>query len=228
MLEKTQGIVINYVRLRETSIVINIYTEAFGMRSYIENGIRSAKSKNKIALFQPLTILDLVVFEKNSKGLKRIAEVKCNFPFHSLPYDISKSSIALFLAEVLKKCLKEETPNPILFSFLSHSLTYLDESKTDFGNFHLIFLIKLASYLGFSPDTADQVLIEFQSVNHRPFNPELIQIFNELLKVNYETSIRISRMQRADLLDILLSFYKIHIDGFGETKSHIVLKEVLE
>ncbi len=87
--------------------------------------------------------------------------------------------------------------------------------------------MKLCSYLGFSPETSDQVLIEFQALNIRPFNPELITLFNQLLKVNYNDNLKLTRHQRADLLDIILSFYKIHVEGFGEIKSHIVLKEVL-
>ena len=227
MLEKTRGIVINYVKLRETSIVVNIYTEGFGIRSYIENGIRTAKSKNKIALFQPLTLLDLVVFENEKKGLKRISEVKCSQPYQTLPYDITKSSIALFLAEVLKKCLKEEESNPPLFNFLQYSFAYLDEPHTEIGNFHLIFLVKLSQYLGFSPETADQVLVEFQAVNKRPFHAELAENFNQILKLNYEDLLKLNRNQRADILDIILNLYKIHIENFGEIKSHIVLKEVL-
>jgi DNA repair protein RecO (recombination protein O) len=227
MLAKTQGIVINFIKLRETSIVVNIYTEAFGIRSYIENGIRTAKSKNKIALFQPLTQLDLVVFERENKGLKRISEVKCAQPYHTLPYDIAKSSIALFLAEILKKCLKEEESNPPLFYFLVKSFSFLDEPLAEIKNFHLIFLIKLAAYLGFSPETADQVLIEFQAVNFRPFNADLIALFNQLLLLDFDEDMKLNRSERADLLDIILSFYKIHIDNFGEIKSKDVLKEVL-
>jgi DNA repair protein RecO (recombination protein O) len=227
MLEKTRGIVINYIRLRETSIVVNIYTESFGIRSYIENGIRSAKSKNKIALFQHLTFLDLVVFEKESKGLKRIQEVKCSQPFQTLPYDIGKSSIALFLAEILKKCLKEEEANPPLFNFLMYSFSYLDEPNIDFANFHLIFLIKLSAYLGFSPETSEQVLLEFQAVNLRPFSSQIYTVFNQILGQEYNDNLKISRAERAELLEILLSFYKIHVEGFGDIKSHVVLKEVL-
>ena len=228
MLQKTRGIVLNYIRLRETSIVVNIYTEEFGIRSYIENGIRSSKSKNKIALFQPLTILDMVVFEKESKGLKRISEIKCNQPYQSLPYNILKSSIALFLAEALKKTLKEEESNVPLFNFLVYSFGFLDELESEISNFHLIFLVKLSSYLGFSPETSEQVLHEFQLVNLRPFNAELMIAFNELLASDYHSGLKINRTQRAELLDILLSFYKIHIDGFGDLRSHAVLKEVLE
>lgn len=227
MLEKTLGIVINHTKFKETSIVVNIYTEQFGIRAYIENGIRSAKSKNKIALFQPLTLLEMVVFENDKKSIKRLSEIKCSHPFQTIPYEIGKSSIALFLAEILKKCLKEEEPNFQLFNFLSNSILYLDNPNAEYSNFHLIFLVKLAAYLGFSPETADQVLIEFQAVNYKPFHTELITQFNQLLAKNFGEKMEINRHQRSDLLDIILSFYKIHMEGFGTLKSNLILKEVL-
>jgi DNA repair protein RecO len=108
MLSKTQGIVISYMRYRETSIVVNVYTSEMGICSYIENGVRSAKAKHKMALFQPLTLLDLEVYHKPGKGLHRISEAKCFFPYQAIPFDIAKSSLALFLSEVLSKVLKEE------------------------------------------------------------------------------------------------------------------------
>ncbi len=227
MLEKTNGIVINHTKFKETSIVVNIYTEQFGIRSYIENGIRSAKSKNKIALFQPLTLLEMVVFENEKKNLKRLSEIKCSHPFQTIPYEIGKSSIALFLAEILKKCLKEEESNPPMYNFITNSILFLDHPNCEISNFHLIFLVKLSAFLGFSPETADQVLAEFQAINFKPFNTELINQFNALLSKNYVDKFSINRQQRADLLDIILSFYKIHIDGFGVLKSNLILKEVL-
>jgi DNA repair protein RecO (recombination protein O) len=228
MLKKTLGIVINYTKFKETSIVTNIYTEQFGIRTYIENGVRSAKSKNKIALFQPLTLVDMVVFENEKKSIKRISEIKCNHPFQTIPYEIGKSSIALFLAEVLKKCIKEEETNAPLYTFLNDSILYLDSPISDYSNFHLTFLIKLSAFLGFSPETADQVLEEFQALNFRPFSGQLYEQFNQLLQLNFGEKISLNRQQRTDLLDIILSFYKIHVEGFGHLKSNLVLREVLD
>ena len=101
MQRKTRGLVINNMRYRETSLLITIYTAEFGIASYIENGVRSAKAKHKMALFQPLTLLDLEVYHKPGKGLHRISEAKCYYPYQQIPFDIIKSSIALFLSEVL-------------------------------------------------------------------------------------------------------------------------------
>ena len=102
MLQKTQGIALSYLRYRETSIIARVYTEEFGLQSYIVNGVRSAKSKNnRIALFQPLTLLEMVVYYKNDRDLHRLSEVKTNHPFQSLPFEVAKSTIALFVTEML-------------------------------------------------------------------------------------------------------------------------------
>ena len=106
MLHKTKGIVLHFIRYSDTSIIAKIYTEAFGLQSYIVNGVRSKSAKNKIALFQPLTLLDLVVYHKENSTLQRISEMRCAEPYQSIPFKVHKSSIALFTAEILQKTLK--------------------------------------------------------------------------------------------------------------------------
>jgi DNA repair protein RecO (recombination protein O) len=227
MLQKTKGIVINYVKYRETSVIVSIYTEAFGMRTYIENGMRSSKAKNKIALLQPLTMLDLVVFENDQKAIKRISEMKCLYAYQQIPYQINKSSMALFVAELLKKCLKEEVPNSELYIFLEQSFFYLDKNPNT-NNFHLVFLVKLMAYLGFAPTHSATVFEEFQNVNFKTYNSDLFQHINTLISADYTLKLPINRTQKLELLDMLLSFYRIHIAEFGQLNSHWVLKEVLD
>ncbi len=225
MLQKTKGIVINHVKYRESSIIVNIYTEAYGMRSYIENGVRAVKSKNKIALFQPLTLLELVVFEKESKAISRLAEIKCYQPYHSLPYNHSKASIAIFLAEVLKKSLREESANQSLYYFLEQAFLYLDLAE-DIENFHLVFLVKLMEYLGFAPPDSETLLEEFLAVNMKSFSPEQYHTLNLLIGANFDVKLELNRKHRHEMLDLILSFYRIHVADFGQLQSHWVLKEV--
>ncbi len=129
MLHKTRGIVLNYIRYRETSIIVKIYTEEFGLQTYIENGVRSSRSRNKIALFQPLTLLDLIVYHRDNGSIMRISEIKCNTPFQTLPYQFVKTGIALFITEVLTKSLKEESGNPDMFWFLFQSILFWTISR---------------------------------------------------------------------------------------------------
>ncbi|AFK02765.1 DNA repair protein recO [Emticicia oligotrophica DSM 17448] len=228
MLHKTRGIVISYIRYRETSIIVKIYTEKFGIQSFIENGVRSSKGKNKIALFQPLTLLDMVVYHDEKKDLHRISEAKSGFPFRSLPYDIHKSSIAMFLDEVLNKTLQEHTENDALFDFLYHSLIFLDETDEHFENFHLIFLLKYAFFLGFSPENAQEIVSQFRELNVLiPFENDYQKLMNQLIMADYQTPLFMNRAVRNHLLEIIIAFYKIHVEEFGEIKSLQVLREVL-
>jgi DNA repair protein RecO (recombination protein O) len=158
MLHKTQGIVFRFTKYGDTSIIVTIFTELFGLQTYIVNGVRSKSSKGRIALFQPLTLLDMVVYYKENASIKRIKEVKCLHPYQTLQTDIRKSSIAMFINELLNKAVKEENHAQELFEFLLQSLIFLDDQKTDFENFHLMLLLKLSKFLGFGTTQTEELL----------------------------------------------------------------------
>lgn len=230
MLHKTHGIVLNFIRYRETSIVTRIYTEAFGMQSYIVNGVRGGqkKSKNKISFFQPLTLLELVVYYKKRAGLNRISEIKCAEPYTSLPYDFKKSTIALFIAEVLSKTLKEEEGNTSLFNFLHSSLLMLDHMPEGFHNFHLQFMLKLCRYLGFDLQSADELFDQvYEFIGKPEVAEEEKKIVNHLLSSSYTDMIKSKNEVRRILLNDIIKFYKLHIEGFGELKSVSILREIV-
>ena len=227
MLHKTRGIVINYIRYRETSIIAKIYTEEFGLQTYIENGVRSAKGKNKIALFQPLTLLDLVVYHRDTAGIMRLSEIKCNAPFATLPYQFVKSGIALFLSEVFSKSLKEEAANTPLFHFLHHSILLLDQQTEHFENFPIQFLLHFAQYLGFAPSEAKEVFAQLEEFQLLTYAKEDEELFNELIQASYQQHIPLTGTQRRRILEYTLMFYRLHIDSFGELRSLPILRELL-
>ncbi|HEV7380803.1 MAG TPA: recombination protein O N-terminal domain-containing protein, partial [Dyadobacter sp.] len=137
MLHKTRGIALSYIKYKESSIIAKIYTELFGVQTYIVNGVRSSSAKtNRIALFQPLTLLEMVVYHKGKQDeIHRISEIKCYHPFSTLPYNVLKSCLSLFITEILVKSLREEEENQPLFYFLEQSVIYLDEADAGFENF---------------------------------------------------------------------------------------------
>lgn len=218
----------NYLKYGESSIIVRIFTEALGLQSYLVNGVRSVKSKNKIALFQPLTLLELVVYYKEQTELHRIKEMKCTEPFASIPFEFRKSGIALFITEVLVKTVKREEENPSLFEFIRHSVLVLDHLSQNYSNFHIQFLLKLTSYLGFAPGTADELYEQVHPSGNNPdFAREEKQLVEALLLEGFENSIRLSTEQRKAILQNILIFYRLHIDHFGELKSLNVLQEVM-
>lgn len=231
MLHKTRGIALSYIRYRETSIIAKIYTEAFGIQSYIVNGVRSSRSKsNRIALFQPLTLLDMVVYHKDraENSLYRISELKPRIPFRSLPFDVIKSSLALFVTEILGKTLREEENNEVLFQFLEESILYLDEAERGYENFHIQFLLQMAFFLGFGFESVKDLEDELAAnlYPHRPDEDQRKAIMT-LLVAPYGTSVPLDRPSRASLLEMIVFFYKIHMDTLGEVRSLEVLREVL-
>ncbi|MCF0072429.1 DNA repair protein RecO [Dyadobacter sp. CY261] len=230
MLHKTRGIALSYIRYRESSIIAKIYTEAFGIQTYIVNGVRSSKSKtNRIAFFQPLTLLDMVVYHKRKEdSIHRISEIKCYAPFFTIPYDVTKSGLALFMTEMLGKTLREEENNEPLFHFIEQSVLYLDEAETGFENFHIQFLVQLAHYLGFGVETVHDLESELKA-NHYPHLPDAQehQVTEQMLENGYGLSVALDRTRRANILEKMIFFYKIHMEGLGEIKSLDVLREVL-
>ena len=139
MITKTRGIVLNYIKYGDTSIICKIYTEQFGLQSYIINGIRKSKSKN-IGLFQPLNILDLVVYHKKTSGLQRIKESKLDYAYKTLHLDMKKISVCFFLSEFLTKISQNDDNQKDNFDFMKDSLIVFDRLEINYSNFHIQFL----------------------------------------------------------------------------------------
>jgi len=219
MLYKTKGIVFRFTPYGETSIIVNIFTEAFGLQSYIVNSIRSRTSKSKMALYQPLTLLDLVVYHKENANIMRIKEATCAYSFFHLLSDPKKSCIGLFINEVLNKSVKEQSHADEICNFIFDSLIILDKMDHP-ENFHLIFLVKLSQFLGFGPFAKAELSAWLLSTKED-------KVLDLLLESDYETEIPMTNEHRRNLLDAIVKFYESHIDGIGTIKSVHVLREVL-
>ncbi|MFH1005333.1 MAG: DNA repair protein RecO [Bacteroidota bacterium] len=237
-LYKTRGIVLRSISYSDTSIIIKIYTELFGLQSYILKGAKIKNAKIKATLFQPLALLELVVYKKEKKHIQFLKEANVEYFFTSIHYEPVKTSIIFFLNEVLLKSIHEEEKNTKLFSFIHHSLQTLDSLKSNFINFHLIFLIQLTKYLGFFPrenfseTTPVFDMREGKFVETIPLHTEFIslpdsKLFYELLSCNYdsENNFSLSYIQRKKLLNALLLFYRIHISSMENILSHEVLSQ---
>ena len=228
MLVKTRGVVLKFIKYRESSIIVRIYTETLGLQSYLINGVRSSRSKrNKIALYQPLTLLDLVVYFREEKQLQRLSEAKCNNPFVTIPLNPKKSAVVLFLVEILGKTLKEPSGNPELFEFIWDSLKRFDDVDFPFENFHLIFLVKLAKFLGFAPQNASEIYEELRHKldSHWPSSNEG-DLMNHLLNGEMSDTPTLSNKLRSNLLTILLTLFQVHVEHFGSVKSVQVLNQI--
>lgn len=229
MLKKTHGIVLSYLRYQETSIITKVFTRDLGLKSYIINGIRSSKAKSKMALYQPLTVLDMVVYEKENANINRISEAKLQQAFQTIPFDFYKSGIAMFMAEVLSKSIYENYQNEDFFDFLADSIAFLDSQEVHLSHFPLVFLWETSKYLGFSPDNAKGFFEEIQEniTNQMDLNKEMYSL-NMIIEQSFGCQEKIPSKIRRDLLDHMLILYSKHLDFKGEWKSVKVLRQLMQ
>ncbi len=235
----TEGIVLHFIKYGESSVIATVFTRDFGRQAYIVNAARSRKSKNKVSLLQPLFLVDIEAYQKNNRDIQRIKEIKSNQVYQNIPFDITKSTQAIFLAEILYKTIHEQESYAELFDFIKHALLYFDLLEDGWSNFHLYFLFRLTEYLGFMPKLTRegfQYWFDMRKGAVVPFEPShphfaskeatehLIKL--SLLKINELAQLKISRTMRDYLLMVLLDYYQLHFDNLGEIKSLKVLKEV--
>lgn len=199
---------------------MTIFTEVFGLQSYIVNGVRSKSSKNRIALYQPLTLLNLVVYHRENANIERIKEIACSHPYRTLTSDVRKSTLAIFINELLNKTVKDESHIGEIFQFIVDSLITLDSLEAGYENFHLLFMIKLSRFLGFGAYNVNEI------VGGKTTDSDTEKLLGELLSAGYSTTLKINNMQRRTILDLLIKFYHEHMESLGEIKSVQVLREV--
>jgi DNA repair protein RecO (recombination protein O) len=240
MLLTTRGIVLHSVKYSETSIVVRIYTEARGLQAFLFRGIRSPKSKIKAGLFQPLTLLELVTNIRENKGLHSCRDVRLCQPYSEIPFDIRKSSVALYMNELLYKSVKEEEQNPRLFKFLWEACRILDEMKDNLSMFPLVFTVRLTEFLGIIPARGYSAGRQVFNIRESRFQqsipeqgeyilPEHGKAFDDILSCDLEMSsnLRLKPAARRYLLDSMLIYYQVHLPGFRPLNSHHVLHSVL-
>jgi DNA repair protein RecO (recombination protein O) len=231
MLTKSRAIVLHHLRYGESSLIVTFYTENHGRLTCMVSGVYSRKSKFPATWFQPLSLLDADFYYRQNRELQRLKEASCPCPYGSIPFNISKSAMALFLAEVLYLALREEESNPALFSFLYHALQLLDTSEEGTANFHLWFMLHFSRFIGILPVTSEvssgiAASSDMQLFSRLPV--EATKALSELMAHPQGPSadLKLSGQNRYLLLDRIIRYYTLHIEGFARLKSVAVLREV--
>ena len=243
-LHKTKGIVLRSVKYGETSLVVTIFTELFGVQSYLINGVRTAgkKGNTRVQLFNPASILELVVYHNELKHLNRVREYKWAILYQQIFSDVPKNAVALFMVEILTKCLKQPEPNEELYHFVEDVFVQLDKSSgTVTANLPIFFTLHLAYFFGFRIDDnfSEQRryldLREGSFTDQLPSHPDFLdgkqaEIVSQFLKVmrpGEAGELKLNHDFRRNLLIQIERYYSLHIPEFGSLKSLPVLRELL-
>ncbi|MBQ8271842.1 MAG: DNA repair protein RecO [Tidjanibacter sp.] len=237
---KARGVVLNTLKYGESSIIAHILTDVAGRRGYMVQGLGKGKgsSRGKGALFQPMFLVEFVGLESNKMDLDRLKEVTLAEPLQTIPFDVRKSTIALFMSEVLYKLVREVEPNSPLFEFVYDSVVALDRMNEGVYNFHLWFMVALSRHLGFYPsgEYAEGMIFDIESgcfaatppLGGLYINADNTLLFHQLLESSPAdlAQIALSRVQRKDFLGALLAYYGYHLDTIHTISSLRILSEV--
>lgn len=236
MLQKTQVIILNSIKYADADLVVHGFTKDFGLKSYYLKGVLTAKKgKFKRSLFMPLNLLEIIAFHNTKGQLNTLKEAVLLSHYQELHIDIIKQSIILFISEILLQTLKDELHDEDLFDFINHSVQKLD-AEEKVANFHLSFLGHYIKYLGFYPvinerfpyfDMVEGKYLEFPQSGIYLTGAELNQ-FTEVLKSDFEQigNLKLTRVERNNILDRILQFMSLHLDAFKKPKSVVVLQEL--
>ncbi|WP_298900830.1 DNA repair protein RecO [uncultured Psychroserpens sp.] len=237
MLIKTKVIVLSKLKYRDNDLIVKCFTLHRGVVSYLIRGVlNSKKGHSKVAYFQLLSQLQIEENFRENQSLQSIKDLRLDYSFTSLHTHVLKSSIVMFLSEVLASVLREEEENKQLYHYLETTFRWLD-AKDEFSNFHLLFLLNLTRHLGFYPNNTDVNHMYF-NLNNGLFEPrkegiysvsgENLTILKQLLGINFDEldNIKLNSKQRQSFLAMLLLYFELHLGSFRKPKSLEIFNQV--
>lgn len=242
MIHTTHGIVLRTIKYGETSVITSIFTELFGIQSYIVNGVRTQSKTSKAHFFQPSSILEMQVYHNELKNLQRIKDLKWSYLYKNILSDVTKNSVALYMIELLQKCLKQPEANTDLFYFCEDALMQLDVAEKEVtANFPIYFAMQLAHFFGLRIQdnySAERNLFNISEgsftkksvTNENLLEEDISYHFSHLLKVLQPEElkeIKLNKNIRRPILSALENYYIFHITDFSSMKTLPILHEVI-
>jgi DNA repair protein RecO (recombination protein O) len=236
----SRGIIFRIVKYGESSIICDIYTEEKGLRSYIVSGIRNGGKRNRSAIFRPLNFIEIVAPEiEEVDKLTRIKEASLFYHFNTIDKHVVKSSIALFMLEVIRNTVRERHPDPEMFQFIQNWMIWLDDTLKTSPLTGVKFMLELASVAGFEPlnnystthkyfDLQDGIFKSTFEANHHFMDEDISQLSSQLMSLSRENllDVKIDRFVRELLYENWIQYYKMHLTGFRDIKTLDVLKTI--
>lgn len=238
--DKTRAIVLKTTRYGDNSLIVKLLTEQNGLQSFMVKGVFNKNAKIRAALFQPLTLLEVVCAQTHGE-LGYLKEASIEYAYQDIPYNINKNAILLFLCELLSKSIQDTETDLDLFDFIHHSMTHLDAIESNYADIPLKFAVELSRFLGFAPNTSSYKPgyifdLEDGCFHHDASGATYIidnqssGLFYNLCCTNIfeDECLNIRNAERRQLLEAVTTYFKLHVSGFNEMKSSDVLKTVLQ
>ena len=241
MTYSVQLIVLHTIKYSESSLLVYAYTNLFGRQTYLLRGVRTAKKRSATAHFFSLNILDAEVYHKVGANMQHIKEYHAKNSLCGVRTNLYKSTIALFLGELLYKTIKEEEPNVLLFRFLSDAIEELDTLSDGTANFHLYFITRYCAHLGYAPnvnfhpqetplfDISQGSFVSIGAASDLAFSKEesaLLHQFHTASNISDFAAIPLNARQRSCYIDAIIRYLSYHLNISLVLTSPGVLRQI--
>ena len=234
MLTTIHGIIMKSIKYGETSIIIDVLTLEFGLRTYLMNGARNTKN-SKASIFQISNQIEMIVYHRLDKDINRIKEVRLLYAYQKIPFDTIYSSLAMFVIELTKQTLHDSQEDTEICQWLIDSLQALDRGEENTATFHINYMIHMTFILGIQPDISGYNDGSYFSIKENTFydgssSPNLANTTREFVSCIQNNTIdnRMTKSQRKQLLQFLLYYFTFYIPNFKEPKSLKIFSEIFE
>ncbi len=241
MYYNTKGIVLKNFNYSDSSIISKIYTQSFGIQSYIIKGIKNKNSKIRVNQLQPLSIIEMVVTKNEKNNLNTIKELSKNIYNSYINFNPIKTAISIFISEIIYKTIIEEEENIALFNFLSNTIEYINSEKELSANFHLYFLLNYSRFLGINPLNNYSIKNTSFNIKEGEFSANILDssptfetkhsnILNNLIqtKINDLNNLKIENADKIIILKTLINHISFHLDKNIDILSIDVLSEYFQ
>jgi DNA repair protein RecO (recombination protein O) len=239
MFHKTEGIVLGTTSYSDAYSIAHLFTRDFGRVSYLLPASRGKKSRIRNSLFFPLSLLRLEVEHLPLRDVQRLKEAERQLPLYELCTDMTKVSLAFFIAEFLSYVLRESSNNEPAFDYLKNSVETLEAAGKGLANFHLALMMGLTRFLGIYPnaeftgkhsyfDLQNGEFVENEPMHSHYLNRRESAYLRDLYRINYANMhlFKLSRTNRNEIVERLLDYYRLHVCNFPPLKSLEVLREI--
>lgn len=241
MLEKTRGIVLHTIAYSDKVSIVQVYTERFGRAAYLLPQSQGKRSRMLRPLFSPFAFLEIDSEMQAGQDIFRIRDVRQVEVWSHIYGDPVKTSVALFLSEMLSRLFRESESNPAFFDFLVQSIRLFDMMEEGKANFHLWFLLRLSGFLGFLPNTEqygegcffdmlEGVFVPATPAHSHVLLPAEAGVFARLMRMNTHnlSRFRFTRDERRTILEQMITYYRLHQPELSEIRSLEIMHELFD
>ena len=239
MYEKLRGVVLNTIRYSDKHNIVHIYTDGRGLMSFAVPLGKTQAARMRNALLMPLSLVDLEAGVRPGRDLAVLREIHRNFPLATIYSDPVKNAISLFISELLAHVIQEPEGNDPLFRYIEQAVQLLEQLPGHVANFHICFLYHLGAHLGIQPnveshhdgywfDMTDGVFVPAPVSGHMNLQPSEAQVIHLLSRMTFSNMgvFRFNREERNRVLDVIISYYRLHNAAIGTLRSPDILKQL--